>query len=106
MEIKTEKQRLIEYIEVLEKAYCNIVKVMNEDIEEKEDEKGVKTIALKDEKIKTYADGIKNSAQTLKYLFSEITESQKNLKELDKELKTEEKTASVQENSDLNGRLN
>lgn len=75
-------ERLETHLRVLNKSYDNIISVMEEDVEKKKDKDTEKeTIALKDDKIKTYAEGIKKSAETLDFLFKEITLKEKELEE-------------------------
>ena len=85
METKKQQERirLVKHIEVLKKSYKNIVEVMEEDVDKTKDDNGKETVSLKDEKIKTYAEGIRKSAETLNYLYSEITEKEKELSVLD-----------------------
>lgn len=78
---KSKINTLLKHISVLEKAYENIVKVMKEDVEMIETDEG-KKVALKDEKIKTYAQGLKESAETLNYLFEQLELKRKELADL------------------------
>ena len=73
--------RLKRHIEVLTKSYDNIILVMDDDLEMEKDKDGKETdqFALKDDKIKIFAEGVKKSAETLDFLFSEITKKQAEL---------------------------
>ena len=96
---KNKINTLIKHIEVLEKAYENIVKVMSEDVEMEETDEGQK-VALKDEKIKTYAEGIRKSGETLNFLFEQLEIKRKELADL-----RGEKTKTVKQQDALNTRL-
>lgn len=102
------KAHLKKHVEVLKKSYENIVLVMEDDIETKTDEEGKETITLKDEKIKTYAEGIKKLAETLNYLYEQIGIKEKELSDLESDtVKGERKTkVIVQESTDLSTRIN
>jgi hypothetical protein len=79
MDNKIEINKLKKHIEVLQKSYDNIVEVMSEDVEKETDDNGNTKIALKDEKIKVYAEGQRKSAETLDFLYLSIIEKQKQL---------------------------
>lgn len=108
MDKKKDIERIKKHILVLNKAYDNIVEVMEEDVEKKKDDEGNDIIALKDDKIKTYADGIKKSAETLNYLYSEIVEKEKELSTLKKEKGVDvvDEKPKVQKKSNLSDNLN
>ena len=96
---KNEKvKRLKNHIKALNKGYENIIEILNEDVEKKakkdgEDEK----IALKDDKIKTYADGLLKSAETADAFLSKIQVKETELEEL---LKNISDVDDEKENSD------
>lgn len=107
MDNNEKKEKLEKHIEVLKKSYDNIVEVMEEDVEKKTDDKGKESVALKDDKIKTYAEGIRKSAETLNYLYSEISEKEKELEKLNEEDgdNKEKEEVKVQTPSNLNKHL-
>jgi len=78
---KSKINTLLKHISVLEKMYDNIVIVAKEDVEMVETEDG-KKVALKDDKIKAYAQGLKESAETLNYLFEQLELKRKELADL------------------------
>lgn len=72
-------EKIKRHIEVLKKSYDNIVLVMDDDLEMSTDEDGNMSVALKDDKIKIFAEGVKKCAETLDFLFNEITSKEKEL---------------------------
>lgn len=80
------KDRLIRHIKALDNAYENIIAVLEEDIKVTKKEGEADQIALKDDKIKSYADGLEKATKTANYLLEEIKLKQE---ELDKILNPE-----------------
>ena len=78
---KSKINTLLKHISVLEKMYDNIVIVAQEDVEMIETDEG-KKVALKDDKIKAYAQGLKESGETLNYLFEQLELKRKVLADL------------------------
>tara|TARA_R110000772_G_scaffold35637_11_gene85861 strand:+ start:1989 stop:2303 length:315 start_codon:yes stop_codon:yes gene_type:complete len=75
-------EKLKKHIEVLEKGYDNLVLVLGEDVEMEEDEEGNKSVKLKDDKIKTYADGIDKASDALDKQLGRIKSKKEELKKL------------------------
>jgi hypothetical protein len=105
---KTENEKLRSHIIALEKGYDNILTLLNEDIKTTEKD-GVTSIILKDDKIKTYADGIDKLSDTLNKQYDRIKEKKEELLKLEnpEEHKKEvaDKVNKEHGNSHLNKRL-
>lgn len=63
------KQKLEKHIEALEKAYDNLIEVLNEDVD-KDDESN--KIKLKDHQVKVYAEGVQKASETANSLLAMI----------------------------------
>lgn len=91
------KLKLEKHIQALEKAYKNIIDVLNEDID---------IVLLKDEKIKVYAEGQLKSADTADALLQKIKEKKEELEALNNpEKPTKEETSSKKSESSMNKHL-
>ncbi len=102
--VKDYKQQLEEHIKALEKGYDNLISILNEDIEI-DIETG--KIALKDDKIKSYADGILKAAQASDDFLLRIKSKKTELEELENEGKpiTKEKDKPKKSQNPLNKNL-
>jgi hypothetical protein len=79
------KKRLKRHIKALDTAYENIITILEEDVKKESKKEGEdEKIALKDDKIKTYADGLEKAAKTANYLLTEIKTKQEELDLLNK----------------------
>lgn len=76
------REKLKKHIEALEKAYDNLVEILNEDVD-KDDESN--KIKLKDHQIKVYAEGVQKSAETANSLLDMIKAKKLELESLNKE---------------------
>lgn len=81
------KVRLERHIKALDNAYENIISILEEDIEKETPKDGnEEKIKLKDDKIKTYADGIEKASKTADYLLNQIKIKEAELEELNKKV--------------------
>ena len=78
------RKRLVRHIEALDNAYENIISVLEEDLDTVKKDGEEDKIALKDDKIKTYAEGIEKATKTANYLLAEIKIKEEELAEIDK----------------------
>ncbi|MFK5981451.1 MAG: hypothetical protein QM499_00940 [Flavobacteriaceae bacterium] len=103
--IKTEIKQLVAHIKALQKGYDNILLLLSEDIKMvvKDD---VESIALKDDKIKTYADGIDKLSESLDKQRDRIKVKQAELLKLQNPEKHKEKIAKKTEKEHGNSNLN
>lgn len=98
------KDQLETHITALEKGYENIIEILNEDIDKNDEGE----ITLKDDKIKTYADGVLKAAQTADELLSRIKAKKTELEELEQPKKNKEEPKEEQKQEKpkgLNGHL-
>ncbi|QQV91511.1 hypothetical protein M1M25_gp075 [Tenacibaculum phage Gundel_1] len=79
--VKEYKQQLKDHITALEKGYDNLILILKEDVEKDDEGK----IALKDDKIKSYADGILKAAQASDDFLLRIKTKKTELEELENE---------------------
>lgn len=98
------KERLIRHIEALDNAYENIISVLEEELETVQKEGEEEKIALKDEKIKTYAEGLEKATKTANYILSEIKIKEEELDKINNK-KNVEVPESKEGNSKLSDRL-
>ena len=82
VDVKEYKEKLKAHITALEKAYDNVVSVLNQDIKTDKDSGEIK---LTNSQIKDYADGIKKASQTANELISMIRDKHTELESLEKE---------------------
>lgn len=87
---KDYKEKLQNHIDALENAYDNIITILNEEIETEEKD-GVKRIALKDDKIKIYSDGLLKSAETADTILGRIRDKKEELFKLEHPEQAKEK---------------
>lgn len=91
------KLKLEKHIQALEKAYKNIIDVLNEDID---------IALLRDEKIKVYAEGQLKSADTADALLQKIKEKKEELELLkNPEAPTKKEETSKKSESSMNQHL-
>jgi hypothetical protein len=81
---KTEQiERLKTHIQALNKGYDNIIEILNEDVEKKPEKEGEEEkIAIKDDKIKVYAEGLLKSAETADAFLTKIQVKETELENL------------------------
>ena len=85
--VKSYKEKLKEHIEALEKGYDNTILLLNDDLDKNDDDE----ITLKDDKKKTFAEGVLKLAQTADQLISMIKIKREELEELENPKTREEK---------------
>ncbi len=105
-------ERLLKHKESLEKSFDNMIEITGKDLNKKikeEDENEDEEINLKDDKIKTYAEGILKSHQTIQSLVVMLKQVELEIetakKELDSDSKTETETKEVKKEGVLNKHL-
>ena len=77
------KDRLIRHIKALDNAYENIISVLEEDLDVTKKEGEEDRIALKDDKIKAFAEGIEKATKTANFLLEEIKLKEDELNKID-----------------------
>jgi hypothetical protein len=87
--VKTYKDKLIEHIEALNKSYDNVILLLNDDLEK--DEKTSK-VSMKDDKKKTFAEGVMKLGEASEYLLVKIKQKNEELDSLNKKGKGEKET--------------
>ena len=78
--VKTYKEKLIEHIEALDKSYDNVITLLKDDLET--DVEG--NISIKDDKKKTFAEGVLKLSEASDYLLKKIKEKTEELDEINK----------------------
>lgn len=91
--VKSYKEKLKEHIEALEKGYDNTILLLNDDLDKNDDDE----ITLKDDKKKTFAEGVLKLAQTADQLISMIKIKREELEELENPKTREEKKEETKE---------
>jgi hypothetical protein len=94
--VKTYKVKLIEHIEGLNKSYDNVILLLNDDLE-KDDEDNV---TMKDDKKKTFAEGVMKLGEASEYLLNKIKEKNEELDSLNKKGKGEKETPTKESKGD------
>lgn len=76
--VKTYKEKLTEHIEALDKSYDNVITLLKDDLET--DSEG--NVSIKDDKKKTFAEGVLKLSEASDYLLKKIKEKTEELDEI------------------------
>lgn len=79
--VKTYKEKLIEHIKALNKSYDNVILLLNDDLEKDE---STNKVSMKDDKKKTFAEGVLKLGEASEYLLKKIKEKNEELDALNK----------------------